>query len=415
MAEQNSVITAEDKAQDILSLEKASIMREKNSAGKNKKASIKKSEKKISSKNKPKRRKRKIFITLSSIIGVIVCLYLIVAFSNIPFIAYWRGIWIETAMTTGKHHWLATAFFPKNTIDEVMKNYTTNSGVVGGNDQLVMADETRDASNEKDEPANEKRPDDLLGQKELSVGDKDYAGNTVLVNDIEEGLIISEIVKGSFRGQIMLIDDPSRVFVGQTQYQNNTGMRILDMMEVYGAVAGINASGFNDPAGNGNGGTIVGLSCSEGNYWGSYLSGYSSIVLTTDDKLVVGDIGSWDQYNIRDGIQFYPVLIADGIQQVTGSAGYGLQPRTAVGQREDGVIAFLIIDGRDVTWSVGCTVGDLAEILMDYNIVNAACCDGGASSCLAYGGEITTKNCSWNPSIGRILPNAFMVRSKKAG
>ena len=52
-----------------------------------------------------------------------------------------------------------------------------------------------------------------------------------------------------------------------------------------------------------------------------YLSGYSSIVLTTDDKLVVGDIGSWDQYNIRDGIQFYPVLIADGIQQVTGSAG----------------------------------------------------------------------------------------------
>ena len=257
MAEQNSVITAEDKAQDILSLEKASIMREKNSAGKNKKASIKKSEKKISSKNKPKRRKRKIFITLSSIIGVIVCLYLIVAFSNIPFIAYWRGIWIETAMTTGKHHWLATAFFPKNTIDEVMKNYTTNSGVVGGNDQLVMADETRDASNEKDEPANEKRPDDILGQKEISVGDKDYAGNTVLVNDIEEGLIISEIVKGSFRGQIMLIDDPSRVFVGQTQYQNNTGMRILDMMEVYGAVAGINESGFNDPAGNGNGGTIL--------------------------------------------------------------------------------------------------------------------------------------------------------------
>lgn len=46
-----------------------------------------------------------------------------------------------------------------------MKNYTTNSGVVGGNDQLVMADETRDASNEKDEPANEKRPDDISRTK----------------------------------------------------------------------------------------------------------------------------------------------------------------------------------------------------------------------------------------------------------
>ena len=39
--------------------------------------------------------------------------------------------------------------------------------------------------------------------------------------------------------------------------------------------------------------------------------------------------------------------------------------------------------------------------------------DGGASSALAYGGEITTKNCSQNPTIGRLLPNAFMVRSKK--
>ncbi|MEE0836046.1 MAG: phosphodiester glycosidase family protein [Clostridia bacterium] len=418
MSEQNSVISAEDKAQDILSLEKASIMREKNSSVKHKKTDNKKAAQNGTAKTNPKRRRRRILITLSSVIGAVVCLYLVVVFSNIPFIAYWRGIWIETAMTTGKHHWLATAFFPKNTIDEVMKNYTTNSGIVGGNDLLIMNDETkdtRDTDNEKDEPVKEQRPEDILGQKELSVGDKDYAGNTILVNDIEEGLIISEIVRGSFRGQIMLIDDPSRVFVGQTQYQNNTGMRILDMMEVYGAVAGINASGFNDPAGNGNGGTIVGLSCSEGNYWGNYLSGYSSIVLTTDDKLVVGDIGSWDQYNIRDGIQFYPVLIADGVQQVTGSAGYGLQPRTAVGQREDGVIAFLIIDGRDVTWSVGCTVGDLAEILMDYDIVNASCCDGGASSCLAYNGKITTKNCSWNPSIGRILPNAFMVKSKKAG
>lgn len=47
--------------------------------------------------------------------------------------------------------------------------------------------------------------------------------------------------------------------------------------------------------------------------------------------------------------QFSPVLIADGVKQVSGSAGYGLQPRTAIGQRADGVIALLVIDGRDVS------------------------------------------------------------------
>ena len=81
--------------------------------------------------------------------------------------------------------------------------------------------------------------------------------------------------------------------------------------------------------------------------------------------------------------------------------------------RDSVVIAFLVIDVRDPTWSIGCTVGDLADILEDYQMINASCCDGGASSCIAYNGKLTTKNCSWNPEVGRILPNAFMVRSKK--
>ena len=127
----------------------------------------------------------------------------------------------------------------------------------------------------------------------------------------------------------------------------------------------------------------------------------------------MGNISLWNTYtNIRDGIQFSPVLIANGVKQVSGSAGYGLQPRTAIGQREDGVIALLVIDGRNVSHSIGCTVGDMADILMSYNIINASSCDGGASSVLAYNGEVITKNCSANPSLGRILPNAWLLRRK---
>lgn len=346
-------------------------------------------------------------IPVGLILLLTVC-YVIFVYSSSPFIAHWRGIWIETAMTTGRHHWLAENFFPQHIIDEVMANIARDDDVLGGGDSLSTGDSVDEPIVEPPEPV------DILDQKNLVVGGKDYAGNTILINDIEQGLVVSEIVGSGYQGKIMLVDDPSRVYLGTTQYKNQTGMRILDMMDHYGAIAGINASGFRDPGGEGNGGVVVGISCSQGQYWGDFVDYYGSIVLTTDHKLVVGNISLWSTYtNIRDGIQFSPVLIADGVKQVSGSAGYGLQPRTAIGQRADGVIAMLIIDGRDVSYSIGCTVGDMADILSAYNIINASSCDGGASSVLAYKGEVITKNCSANPSLGRILPNAFLVAPKE--
>ena len=72
----------------------------------------------------------------------------------------------------------------------------------------------------------------------------------------------------------------------------------------------------------------------------------------------------------------------------------------------------LIIDGRNPMWSMGCTVGDMATIMASYGAVNAGCCDGGSSSVLAYNGAVLNKNSSANPTYGRLLPNAFLVRSK---
>lgn len=340
-------------------------------------------------------------------------LYAFIVYSNNDFISYWRTVWIETAMTTKSHLWLAEWFFPEDVINSVMGNQNPTDGVVGGLDNLVILDGSAGYEDIPHFEEDHQKVDDILGQKKLKVGDKDYAGNTVLINDIEEGLVVSEIVGPSYKGQIMLIDDPSRVYIGMTQYPGITGMRILEMMEHYDAVAAVNASGFQDPNENGNGGEVVGMSLSEGHYWGEYAWHYGSIVLTNENKLVVGNIRNWDQYgNIRDGMQFSPVLIADGKKQVSGTSGYGVQPRTAVGQREDGVIVFIVIDGRDITHSFGCTVDDLAEELLKYGVINASSCDGGATTALAYKGKVLNKNCSLHPDLGRILPNAFMVRSK---
>lgn len=362
-------------------------------------------------KKEKKNKKQKLIIAAIAAIIAINALYLTVVYSSSDFISYWRTVWIETAMTTKSHQWLATWLFPQSIIDEVMAGHDDAMDVVGGMDSLVKPEEPEDTT--EDDTGHAEAPEDILNQRFLTVGGYDYAGNEIVINDIEEGILVSAIEGPSYKGRIMLVDDPSRVYIGMTKYPGVTGMRILEMMEAYGAVAGVNASGFSDPGDNGNGGEVLGMSLSRGTYWGSYVTFYGSIVLTTDDKLVVGNINNWEEYgNIRDGMQFRPVLIANGEKMIEGSAGYGIQPRTAVGQREDGVMVFLNIDGRDITYSIGCTVGDMADIMLSYGVINASSCDSGATSVIAYKGEVITRNCSLHPDLGRILPNAFLVEPK---
>ena len=66
-------------------------------------------------------KKQKIIIWIVSILMFMILGYCTAVFSNIPFIKKWRDIYIETAMTTGKHQWLATAFIPGYIIDDVTK------------------------------------------------------------------------------------------------------------------------------------------------------------------------------------------------------------------------------------------------------------------------------------------------------
>lgn len=375
---------------------------------------------------RPRKKIKKAFIIIPTIIFILTALYFTAVFSSIPFVEKWRNIWIETAMTTADHQWLATAFIPSSVIEKVMAKKNTTSDIIGGKEHLVESkppktedtDAEETTSTDFDETSqvpeiSEDTPDenDILGQKSIEVGDTDYAGYTVLINDIEQGLIVSEIAGDGFKGKIMLIDDPSRVYLASTTMKDEEGLRIRSMLSHYDAIAGINASGFADPDDSGTGGDIMGMSY-DGEFWGEYVNFYGSILITSDDKLVVGNVTDWENYDIRAGIQFGPVLIADGEAAIIGTGGYGIQPRTAIGQREDGVMIFLVIDGRQIGHSLGCTMEDLIDVMQKYGAVNAACCDGGSSSVLAYNGEVINKNSSLNPEYGRRLPNAFLVSKK---
>ena len=335
----------------------------------------------------------KVLTSLVIVVAVCVSMYALVIFGNVPFITKWRNIWIETAMTTDQHKWLATSFFPEYLIKEVMDA------------QVDITDIGHtDVKKEEEEI-------DILGQKDLVVGEKDKHGNEVLINDIEEGIVVLKVVTSNYVGRLVLIDDPSRVYISTTDYKNSRGEFICDYLEKEDAVIASNASGFHDPGGTSVGGVVTAQCVAQGEYWGNYSSKYITVGFDKDDRLIVGEFSDWEERGLRDAFQYHPALIINGDKVIEGSSGWGLQPRTVIGQAENGVVMIFVVDGRQVGYSLGATMGDCADVLEMYGAVNAGACDGGSSSVLAYEGEILNEP-STNMPTGRYLPNAWVVARK---
>jgi exopolysaccharide biosynthesis protein len=83
-----------------------------------------------------------------------------------------------------------------------------------------------------------------------------------------------------------------------------------------------------------------------------------------------------------------------------------VNPRTAIGQRSDGAVLLLVIDGRQVS-SLGATYLDVAEVMLSYGAVNACNLDGGSSSVMWYGGKYINSPCT---VVGiRPVPTTFLV------
>jgi len=84
----------------------------------------------------------------------------------------------------------------------------------------------------------------------------------------------------------------------------------------------------------------------------------------------------------------------------------GVNPRTAIGQREDGAILLLVLDGRSVS-TLGATLQDVCDVMLEYGAVNVGNLDGGSSSVMVYDGEIIN-NCA-SVTGPRYIPDGFIV------
>ena len=229
----------------------------------------------------------------------------------------------------------------------------------------------------------------------------------------EEPIALYPVSGSTYKGYVMIVKDPSRVFLGVINEQFNTaGVTIDKLVEKYGAVGGINASGFMDEGGMGNGGTPKGMVISEG----KLLRNDESVVIAAfdnDNILHVGKYTAADaaELGFRDAAGWGPALIVNGEPADLGNTSTtGLNPRTGIGQRSDGAIIMVVLDGRHAS-SLGGTYADLIEIFMRYGAVNACNLDGGYSSIMYYDGDRVSDVTGMDRS--RRIPTAFLIRGEE--
>jgi len=113
--------------------------------------------------------------------------------------------------------------------------------------------------------------------------------------------------------------------------------------------------------------------------------------------------------NLVEGVTFGPPLIINGKKLITeGDGGWGIAPRTAIGQRKDGTLLLLVIDGRQPGYSLGATLLDVQNILFEQGAYTAANLDGGSSTTMFYNGQVVNKPCDMLGE--RMIPTAFIVK-----
>ncbi|MEO2202246.1 phosphodiester glycosidase family protein [Paenibacillus pabuli] len=220
-----------------------------------------------------------------------------------------------------------------------------------------------------------------------------------------------------FKGRLVTVNDATKVrLVPATIHDKGTkrerGEWLEEIVKTNNAIVALNASGFSDPGGKSWASHPMGLVIIDGEVIQDYDVNANSTALgiTYDGRLITGKFTSEELLNfgVRDAVSFKPQLIVDGKSLFPDeSSEWGYQPRSAVGQTEDGSIVLIQIDGRKAE-SIGASMKDMADILLEYGVVNAMAMDGGTSAFLSYNGETKTVS-PVSDKRGRFLPNAWVV------
>lgn len=293
-----------------------------------------------------------------------------------------RKMFVGAAMTTANHKYLATTFLSQKRIDEILHG------------------------------------DSVQASSSKSSEEQDI--NMINVNNTHSDKIEKLTISGKkFDGYILLISDPTRIKVGYTKKMGKEGERTSQIAEEHGAAAAINGGGFSDNTGGSWGGTAAvpsGILMSEGNSVYNSVdedSKCSAVGFDSKGRMYVGkhSINELKKLGIKEALSFDidgidSILLVNGKSQIKGDGGAGPAPRTAIGQREDGTVVMVVVDGRQI-FKQGATLQDMVQIMIEQKVKNAINLDGGSSSTMYYDGEVIN-----NPSDiygERVVNNALYV------
>lgn len=276
------------------------------------------------------KKKLKIFFIIILIIFTILIyssLFLLYGFNN-----KFRDWLIYTSMTTMNHKNLARFFYDEETINDCLnRNYISEFDFDTNLEEIEVIDYSKRYIN------------DYKDEFEKEILDKSQNNNDYKIIKIDGE---------KYNGYLAIIYDSSRVQIAVTKYLGQSGQYLTSFSEQNNAYIALTGGGFVDFGEHGTGGEPLGITIKDGKlihetvYNKEVLKG-GLIGITSDYKLFLGDVTSLKAINIgiKYSVSFGPFLIVNGKNaDISGIAG-GLSPRTAIGQRKDGIFLFLVLDG----------------------------------------------------------------------
>lgn len=379
-------------------------------------------------------------------------LYCFFVFTDIPAIKNMREAFIETALSTMSHHWLATSLFPAYMVQDIQTRMEAMQlSQVGENSQrptptspsepdassepTETEPEAPDGYSEEDafydlfwelnrtsfEEYLEEHPETLdNGWENIYINEAGLdddgttiytsMGEQVLAIDVPNKLLLVRVTGTGYLGVLAIGKDPAQLRCEASAGIGSYGQSMEKLVSSNDGVLGMTGSGFYDPEGGGTGGIIAGYAMCEGTSYGAHynLAGYKRIELTEDNKMYIIDSFASVAEDVTDAVEFSPALVIDGELMVGGFYDWnGINPRACIGQSESGEILMLVIEGRHIGRSIGTDVETCADILMKHKAYTAINLDGGTSAVMWYDGEYVTK-CSNSNISSRDLPNAWV-------
>lgn len=285
-----------------------------------------------------------------------------------------RKVFVSTLMAT-RHAYLLTNIFSQDSLNNMVQS-----------NEEIHSDDT---------------------EQDLSKIDVECTlGNDVQLYKDEEDKYIAYILE---------IKNPLKIKASMTKYLGKMGQRTSEMAEENNALAAINGGAFT-------GSGAYGGTASEPE--GFVISGgkviypkdkcdekkeENVIAFKKDGKLVIGShsLKELKEMNVQEAMCFGArSIIVDGVKQIKDTLEGGYNPRTAVGQKSDGTVIFLVIDGRKITMP-GATYYDVQEIMAKRGAVNVGLLDGGYSSTMYYDGDVRNSPNAWDGE--RLVATAFYV------